>query len=179
MNSRNGGKGCQSVSKIEGKLPEFHSMLRVSRHLSAVGLVLSLFAPAATLTQAVGDRPGDRCRTVAVDPDTNLYLYPRPVVPEPTSADTAEDTAIAPVFSREQIHLVRANVPGVDGDDRHRQSRLYFHLRPRHRSLNAPLLSELERDRGAIPANPSRQTARKLRCGKPFFGTGRIRCVFN
>ncbi|WP_017658868.1 hypothetical protein [Baaleninema simplex] len=77
--------------------------------LASLSLTIS---PTTELAQRIGDGAGETCRTIALTPESTLYLYPRPI----SYADN--DTAIAPVFDTEQIHLVRANVPGVDGDVR-------------------------------------------------------------
>ncbi len=68
------------------------------------------------LSQRIGDGVGEACRRVAIATDQTLYLYPRPVMTG--DGNTRGETAIVGVFSDEQIQLLRANVPGVDGDDR-------------------------------------------------------------
>ncbi|MFP4652577.1 MAG: hypothetical protein ACLFM4_09170 [Phormidium sp.] len=70
----------------------------------------------AIQSQRIGDGVGETCRRVAIATDQTLYLYPRPVMP--SHGESQEETAIVGVFSDEQIQLLRANVPGVDGDDR-------------------------------------------------------------
>ncbi|MGC9505350.1 hypothetical protein [Baaleninema sp.] len=69
-------------------------------------------SPTPELAQRIGDGAGETCRTIALAPETTLYLYPRPI------SYPDNETAIAPIFDKEQIDLVRSNVPGVDGDDR-------------------------------------------------------------
>jgi len=64
------------------------------------------------LSQPIGDRTGETCRTIEIARETDLHLYSRPIAVE------SDETESIPVFSGEQIHLVRANVSGVDGDDR-------------------------------------------------------------
>lgn len=79
-------------------------------------LLLSALPPSSPvyLAQPIGERQGEQCRRLALAPETTLYLHPRPVL----NSNSAE-SPIVPVFSGEQIHLVRANLPGVDGDTHH------------------------------------------------------------
>jgi len=67
-------------------------------------------------SQRIGDGVGEVCRRVAIATDQTLHLYPRPVMMG--DGESRGETAIVGVFSDEQIQLLRANVPGVDGDDR-------------------------------------------------------------
>lgn len=67
-------------------------------------------------SQRVGEGVGESCRRVAIATDQTLHLYPRPVMAG-SRGESEEDGAIVGVFSDEQIQLLRANVPGVDGDE--------------------------------------------------------------
>ncbi len=78
--------------------------------------VAELAVQGGVLTQRIGEGVGETCRRVAIATDETLYLYPRPVMTG--DGESRGETAIVGVFSDEQIQLLRANVPGVDGDER-------------------------------------------------------------
>ncbi|NJN62119.1 MAG: hypothetical protein HC795_11845 [Coleofasciculaceae cyanobacterium RL_1_1] len=111
------------------------------RRMTIACLILAIASLRTPSTaQQIGDRVGDTCRIIAIDPThdaAELTLYARPSItqklphrspdsPPPSthsnrSTPTAQPAqtdrnAITLLFDREQVALLNANQSGVDGD---------------------------------------------------------------
>jgi hypothetical protein len=138
-----------TASSIHPKLSSTHSSLilifaalMLPRRMTIACLLLAIASLRTPSTaQPIGDRVGDTCRMIAIDPThdaAELTLYARPILtpdlpqrspdytPQPSphsirSTHTAQPTqtqnnAITLLFDREQVALLNANQSGVDGD---------------------------------------------------------------